>query len=391
MYRKEKLLNRRTVVKGFFYGALAGLGAVSSALGPFWILPEAYGNKTGCDGPVPLRLQAAKKGLIYGAETTFREIGDAEFVGAFKRECGILVPGDELKWKALRPTPGSFDFSRADFLARFAKGSNMHFRGHTLVWHEALPWWFGQTVNSGNAERILREHIETVVGHYAGQIHSWDVVNEAIATWEKDSLPNGLRNSPWLKLLGPKYIDIAFRTAADADPEALMALNQNVLEYGSKASEQCRADTLDLLRRLKSSGTPIHALGIQGHIRTDYEHAGRFSPGKFRRFLRDVADLDLKILISELDVVDSGLPRDIALHDRAVAGIYKEFLDVALAEPAVIGVITWGLSDRYSWQRYGPGRDKTTVRPLPLDVDLNRKPAWYAISNAFDNAHKNNF
>lgn len=56
-----------------------------------------------------------------------------------------------------------------------------------------------------------------------------------------------------------------------------------------------------------------------------------------------------------------------------------------LEEPAVIAVLTWGLSDRYTWLLTAqPRKDRAPVRPLPLDANLNRKLAWNAITRAFD-------
>ena len=63
-------------------------------------------------------------------------------------------------------------------------------------------------------------------------------------------------------------------------------------------------------------------------------------------------------------------------------------MTVALEEPAVIAVATWGLSNRYSWTQNKPRPDGSPQRPLPLDVQLNHKPAWYAIAKAFKNASK---
>ncbi len=378
---EETFLGRRSILKGV--GALAGLSAVSAVFG----FPNLWAQACGEEdiSIAPLRKRAARRGLIYGAATGCKFLtGDKEFAAHFADECGILVPEWELKWKALRPTSDSFNFASGDCLAQFARKNNMLFRGHTLVWGDDLPVWFQRAVHSQNAKRILLEHITTVVGHYAGRIHSWDVVNEAIAPWER--LPDGMRNSPWLRLLGPEYIDIAFRAAAVADPNALLVLNQNYLEYDSIGSEECRVATLNLLKHLKSIGTPVHALGIQGHLSSEPED-GKFNPKVFKTFLRDVAGLDLKILITELDVMDGDLPQDVDLHDRLVAEMYEEFLVAALAEPAVIGVLTWGLSDKYSrLAEVGPRKDKAAVRPLPLDEKFNRKLAWSALARAFDNA-----
>jgi endo-1,4-beta-xylanase len=215
-------------------------------------------------------------------------------------------------------------------------------------------------------------------------MHSWDVVNEAIAV--EDGRPDGLRKTPWLDLLGPNYIDLAFRLAAQADPQALLVYNDYGLEYDTPQDEAKRAAVLKLLERLKSQGTPIHAFGMQSHLSG---HETKFNPQKLRKFLGDVASLGLKIMITELDAIDEKLPLNIAVRDRIIAGAYEDYLSAALDEKAVIAVITWGLSDRYTWlSEFKPRKDRAAVRPLPFDRNFNRKLAWNAIARAFDRAPK---
>ncbi|WP_199755827.1 endo-1,4-beta-xylanase [Chroococcidiopsis cubana] len=333
----------------------------------------------------PLRKRATAKGLIYGATSQHRILSsDKKFAARFAQECAILVPEGELKWRTIHPSPNYFNFKPGDWMVEFAHAHGMLFRGHTLVWHGSLPRWFADTVNSRNVEQILLKHITTVAGHYAGKIHSWDVVNEAIHP--PHGRTDGLRNTPWLQLLGPNYIDIAFRAAAKADPQALLVYNDFGLDGAAYQDELRRTAVLKLLERLKSVGTPVHALGIQAHW---WGGVTRLDSGKLKAFLRDVADLDLKIMITEMDVTDKKLPKDVILRDRIVAGIYEDYLSVVLDEPAVIAVLTWGLSDRYTWlSKYQPRKDRAPVRPLPLDAQLNRKLAWNAIGRAFDNAPK---
>jgi len=102
--------------------------------------------------------------------------------------------------------------------------------------------------------------------------------------------------------------------------------------------------------------------------------------------------MGLEIQITELDCTDELAPADISERDRIVADEYRRFLDVVLDEPAVKIVMTWGLSDRYSWivrHENNPEqrrRDGMEERPLPFDRDLERKPAWYALAEAFTRA-----
>jgi endo-1,4-beta-xylanase len=62
-------------------------------------------------------------------------------------------------------------------------------------------------------------------------------------------------------------------------------------------------------------------------------------------------------------------------------------LDVTLAEPAVKSVMTFGLSDRYTWlQEDYPREDGAPRRPLPFDDALQPKPALHALSRELDEA-----
>jgi endo-1,4-beta-xylanase len=127
-------------------------------------------------------------------------------------------------------------------------------------------------------------------------------------------------------------------------------------------------------------------VGIQAHLVT---RGLTFDPKAYAAFLREIADLGLKIIITELDIQDTDLPAAIPERDQILAQEIGRYLDVVLAEPAVAGVITWGLSDRYTWLNSDPTAkrpDGLPSRPLPLDIEMERKPIWSAIANAFRNA-----
>ncbi|HEV2098449.1 MAG TPA: endo-1,4-beta-xylanase, partial [Stellaceae bacterium] len=110
------------------------------------------------------------------------------------------------------------------------------------------------------------------------------------------------------------------------------------------------------------------------------------------RFLAEIAALGLTIQITELDVTDESAPADIPARDQLIADTYRRFLDAALDEPAVKMVVTWGLSDRHSWivrretNETKWRKDKLPSRPLPFDANLQPKPAYTAIAEAFAHA-----
>ncbi|WP_414585913.1 endo-1,4-beta-xylanase [Scytonema sp. PCC 10023] len=387
MFKNSSITRRRFVYMGV--SGLAGATAVAVGKDSYQMYQSQALDNLKRDfkvvGQTPLKKRATAKGLIYGAASG-RDflVSDKNLKTSIVRECGILVPENELKWDAVRPAPDKFDFTRADWLAQFARTHNMLFRGHTLVWYMQLPNWFKEVVNRQNAEKFLVEHITTVTKRYAGRMHSWDVVNEAIEP--DDGQKAGLRKSPWLQFLGPDYIELAYRVAAQADPKAMLVYNENALEYSGRKEEVKRTAVLKLLERLKSRGTPIHALGIQSHL---VAQEGALNAKKLRTFLSDVASLGLKILITELDVSDQKLPSDPAVRDRIVASVYEDYLSVVLDEKAVIAVLNWGLSDRHTWlSTFTPRSDGAPVRPLPLDSSFKPKLAWNAMARAFDQARK---
>lgn len=386
----KKILTRRKFL--FCLGALTAMGAVFTGKDEFKRQQILALDDPNCEcikypGDESLKQRAAKKKLLFGAAIRYDQLSsDTEYALNVIKECSILLPEWGLKWhvnpNALRPTPESFDFTAADWMLNFAKTNGMEYRGHTLVWHESLPPWFENTVNNQNARTFLEKHIKTVVGRYRGQMHSWDVVNEAIKPG--DGHPDGLRKTPWLEFLGEDYIDLAFRLAHEADPKAMLVYNDYGLDYDIAEDEAKRNAVIKLLKRLKSKGTPIHALGIQAHLDGSETN---FNPDKIKDFLAQVADMGLKILITELDVTDKELPRNVQVRDRIIAKAYSDYLKVALEQPAVIAVLTWGLSDKYTWlNEFQPRKDDAPVRPLPLDMNGQRKFAWNAIARAFDTA-----
>jgi endo-1,4-beta-xylanase len=131
---------------------------------------------------------------------------------------------------------------------------------------------------------------------------------------------------------------------------------------------------------------PVDALGIQAHLLAP-DFAERFDRKQYRRFLAEVAHRGLDILVTELDVLDDGLPADVGVRDRKVADIYRRYLDVTLDQPAVKAVMSFELSDRYTWlQEDYPRDDGAERRPLPYDSGLQAKPARRAIASSLRRA-----
>lgn len=308
--------------------------------------------------------------------------GDPAVMARVVAECGMVVGEAAFKWDALRPRPDRFDFSAADAFTDWAARNALQVRGHTLLWHKGNPDWLADALTPASGERLLETHIRTVAGHFRRSLVHWDVANEVV--WPADEKPAGFRDSAWYRALGPAMLDIAFGACAATDPAALRLLNEDQIDYAWPAHERKRGAVLELLAGLRARGVPVQGLGIQAHLEAGVPELDQKA---LERFCADVASLGLRIVITEFDVRDNRLAADPVLRDAAVAAHARAYLDAVLPSPAVLGVLSWGLTDRRSWLNDElPRADKLPQRALPLDAQLRRKPLWAAIAGAYDAA-----
>lgn len=308
------------------------------------------------------------------------------------RQFSALTAENDMKWQSVQPEPGRYDFKAADAYVAFGLKNRMTVIGHTLVWHSQTPGWVFQNDAGAPATREqllrrMRDHVFTVAGRYRGRVKGWDVVNEAVSDG-----PEGLRDSPWRRIIGDDFIDQAFRFAREADPKAELYYNDYGLENPDK-----RARALKLLRGLRQRGVPIDGVGIQGHYSLAYPPIA-----EVERTITDFAALGLKVMITELDVdvlpsrgpagiadvvrrenADSalnpyanGLPEAV---ETRLAERYAELFGVFLRHRQQVTRVTfWGLHDGRSWLNSFPVAGRTNY-PLLINRELKPKPAFFAV------------
>ena len=337
-------------------------------------------------GPQALWETALQAGLVFGSSAATWQLSDPEYRRLYQREAAILFTEDDLLWWRLRPTPTSdLDFRFGDRVIGFAEEQGMLVLGAHLVWDDGFgEGWTAEdlwTLDERSARNLIFGTIDRVVGRYRGRVAAWIVANEVL-----DGA--GVRTDvPWYETIGPSYVAESFHAAHEADPDALLLLNDFGYETDddySLAADR-RAATLSFLDELLGQDVPVHALGVQAHLQAD--RFEEFDADGYRTFLSEVADRGLKILITEMDVLDDGLPAAVQARDRAVADTMQRYLEVALDEPAVTSLIAFGLSDRYTWlEEDYPRVDGEPRRPLAFDEDLRPKPAYDALETSLQEA-----
>jgi endo-1,4-beta-xylanase len=346
--------------------ALAVVAWAVSALGasPGAALPACLEAGADC----ALREVAALAGVKIGAAAVPRLLEDDPLYGpALARDFDSVTAENAMKWDALQPAPGRYEFGAADDLVAFAEAGGMAVRGHTLIWDQetidSTPAYVTGTEDPGELRALLEDHIRTVVGHFRGRVDAWDVVNEPFETFS-----GRLYGNVFLEKLGPDYIADAFRIAHEADPDAKLFLNETQIGFSTAKAAAVLAFVKDLL----ADGVPIHGVGFQMHV----PFAPDPIPGEFvREKLQAFADLGLVVELTELDVGIRNQEDELEVQGQHYFDLVAACVRVETCER----VTTWGFTDRYTWYDsfFGPDR-----QPLLLDVDFERKPAWFGVRDA---------
>lgn len=320
---------------------------------------------------------------------------DAAATAVVRKHFNCATAENCMKMEVLQPAEGVFDFRVADKFVNYCKQNGLTIIGHNLCWHSQAPDWmftdsWGRPVSKEVLKSRLEKHIATVVGHYKGQIHGWDVVNEAI---EDDG---SWRQSPLYKILGEEFIEIAFRAAHEADPNMELYYNDYSMSKPGKREAVCR-----LVKNLKAKGLRIDGVGMQSHNGMDYPDLT-----EQEKSIDAFAACGVKVMITELDLnvlpnpegssgadinqnfelkqkynpYTAGLPADMAkkVNDR-----WMQFFKIYHKHRSQISRVTlWGISDANSWLNDFPVHGRTNYGVL-FDRCYGEKPVLQDIINLY--------
>ncbi len=316
---------------------------------------------------------AAAQGIGFGSAFDREIFEDPAWGGLLRAEARIGALENSLKFDWLRPHGPEADFEAADALVKLGRNAGLKLRGTALIWNDWLPDWLKWT-SVRDRRTTMERHIDEVVSRYAGRVASWDVVNEPF--FPMHGRHGGYRKGYWFDALGPGYVATAFRRAAAADPTAELVLNEAFCEQDDAWGKSIRPLLYDQVRRMKDDGVPLHAVGLQGHLKPYEPH----DYARFADWLAELAELGVSVKITELDVDDSRLPADDEARDAAVAAQLTAFLTPVLKVTAVKEVICWQLSDRYAWYANADWYPKDRKpRSQLYDAAMKPKPAAGAV------------
>jgi len=310
---------------------------------------------------------------------------DCAYFNVIKNHFNVITPENNLKPFSLTTNRGgAYAWAYADQMVNRTLENGMPVHGHVLVWHDWTPEWMTKGTKT-EVEDNLKNYITDVLSHYSGRIHSWDVVNEAMTDNISAAAAAGdwkkcLRTDvPWHRVLGANYVEAAFRTARDADPDITLYYNDYGLEYPNKA-EAVRKMVSDINNRYKKETGQernlIEGLGIQSHF-----NIKDFDENRVRLALKKFSSLNIELSISELDVTAAGYEvsggKDTVMSEydsQLQAMIYARLFRIYREYSAYITRVTmWGIDDYNSWLSAGT--------PCIFDRYLNPKKAYNAVFN----------
>ncbi|HVZ65214.1 MAG TPA: endo-1,4-beta-xylanase [Lacunisphaera sp.] len=333
---------------------------------------------------------ATPASLLIGCGASSRDVRDPQISAMIARQFNCLTADNEMMPAMLVDDAGHYDFTRGDIIAGFARDHGMPFFGQMLVWHHITRDWLfkdaaGKPLPRELALKNLRDYIQTVAGHYRGQVKAWNVVNEAIS----DDDGQYLRDTPARRAIGDDFIAKAFEFAHEADPAAELYYNDYNIELPAK-----RAKALRLLRSLREAGVRVDAIGIQGHWHLEWPETSVIVDA-----IREFYAAGFPVMITELDV--DVLPRTVSGADlvsveegpnpyphglpaemqQRLAARYREIFEALLTPPGVTMITFWGPDDAHSWLNDFPVKHRTNY-PLLFDRQSEPKPAMFAVAEA---------
>lgn len=369
----HKILKHKLLL-GALLGVLVIGGVTTGLLVNKYAHRDKYIHQAPTELPTPpLKALAKDRGLQIGSFASLKYLRERPYSHLLTDEFEYLIIDGEPNWKfestQLRPAIDKFDFTQLDQVFEFANENNMPVRVQHLLWGDDkwLPDWL-KNGNYSNEQLmdIIHNHINTVGDRYKGKVREYTVVNEAFSR----KLLTGGNHDWWGDRLGTDYIDSAFTWAHQADPSAILILN----DFSNETEGPVSNLMYDYVKDAKARGIPISAIGMQMHM------GGGSAPSKADvvKNMRRFADLGVKVYVTEFDVNMHDVYESKDKEDQMQAKVYGDMLGACLeVGPSICPSFGYlGLTDRQSWY-HGIGLDD--ANPLMFDDDFKPKPAYFEV------------
>ncbi len=294
-------------------------------------------------------------------------------------------------WKGLK----DYDLAPFNQTVNWLVNNHIQVAAHLLAGPDNYyPQWY-KTANYTTAEldTILIDYIRAAITSNGNntKVAYWNVVNESLGGNNTYYNPNnadkkalrcklqelgmeedksGLTGADKVHSSHPVYIRKAFQYARKYTKTKLELRDYNAEFWGESKSKAF----YQLVKHLINSGTPIDAVGLQGHF--DLAKANNWI--KLKQTIQEYKKLGLEVYITELDLADKTKkwsPEKAQLQKEQYRLMMK-----AIVEGGANWVCFWGVRD--NWNKFWLFDNS----PLLFTNDLNPKPAYYGVQEGLKNS-----
>lgn len=253
-----------------------------------------------------LRELANKAKLRWGSAVSGRQFSSASRAAQmdiYARDFNLATLHSNFYWSDWeqeqgKPNPDSLSELQRQAAALKSVGVT-DLRGHPLMFPTLEPAWLIDGLKQGRIKKaqaieLMKQHIRDLMTPFKGIIREWVVANEPFRFYGADS------GDYWKLVIGAEYVEIAFQTAREVDPQAKLLLNDydNHARNGRGTSYARDNDPIErnkmLVDQLKAKGL-IDGLGLQMHISVD-------KPPQPKDMIETMQGYGLPVHITELDV-----------------------------------------------------------------------------------------
>jgi len=216
------------------------------------------------------------------------------------------------------------------------------------------------------------ERIGRCAERFKGSINIWDVVNEATHFDREEVARRAPRLTQAIAKLGiGEYVRTAFKTARQANPQAILVIND--YRTDPAFAEKVVSQLVD------EAGKPMYdVIGIQSHM-----HGGYWGAARAWDVCERFAKFGKPLHFTETTVV-SGPKKDSAWTttpegEKEQARLVSEFYRVLFSHPAVEAVTWWDFTDQNAWQQAPAGLVREDMSPKPAYEQLHSlvKGKWW--------------
>jgi GH35 family endo-1,4-beta-xylanase len=204
---------------------------------------------------------------------------------------------------------------------QWARANDLTIRAHNLVWPSFGNMPTDVASLAGNPAALRKridDHVTDEASAMNGIADEIDVVNEPYSEHNVQDI------------LGQNEIDSWFSLAHQAAPDARLALNDyGILENGGEEGRH-RSYDYNLIKQLKSSGTPVDVIGMESH----FNGLQLTPPDQLLSIVDQFAALGVKVGVTEFDV---------NTDDQQLQADYtRDFLTAMFSDPNVTELANFG-------------------------------------------------